>query len=65
MSMREDKIRFHRIMFDWFKQTVYIKYSVGNVEQGGYEDETEITFELFEELVDTTKLRKVLERKIK
>jgi len=61
--MREDKIRFHRMMFDWFKQTVFIKYIVGTQEQGGYEDGCEITFELFENLVDTTKLRQLLEKK--
>lgn len=62
MSMRNDKIRFHWVTFDWSKQTVDMKYMVGTQEQGGYENTIEMTFELFEEVVDTSKLRELLQK---
>jgi len=62
-SMRYNHIRFHRMIYNWMKETVYIKYIVGSQEKGGYENEVEITFEIFETLVDTTKLQEYLTQK--
>lgn len=63
--MKNDKIRFHWMMFDWVTQTIDMKFIVGTQDQGGYEDKIKISFQMFEELVDTSKLRNILEEKSK
>lgn len=64
--MREDKIRFRTINFDWGSEMVNIRFSVGSQAEGGYQDGVDITFEKFTELIDTKELREYLDhRKLK